>query len=956
MRCLKMLRDVFAAGVVCCAVVGVRAMAADEPREMFDVGKLKWHLSPETTREGNIITVRAGKHARYAHASAAIDLTPYAGKALFFSIRGRADKVGGEKKGVGFKFQLCYRDEETDTLYYPEIHGVGGTFPEREFSFTADFSNGKATKGHLTIGIQNAGGTAVYDLSTLRIEVRPGAHPRVTNRDYRQQYTARVKNLPCLRGVMLPSAKIEEKDFADLRSWGATLARYQMTGYHPKEEARTDLAAYDRWLDGQLDRFERDILPWGRKYGIRLVLDLHVSPGGRLPSPSSESAFCHDRALADHFVACWERIARRFRGNEDIIYGYDLINEPQQTVKADAADYFEIQRRAAVAVRRIDPVTPIVIESNMMDSPDWFARLPALELTDVIYQVHMYMPGGFTHQGVSVLSDSANRPIYPNPPGLTREYLVKALKSVRAFQQAHGARIYVGEFSAMCYADGADCYLADCISIFREYGWDWTYHAFREYPGWSVEHMNFDKQSRRFDSAPENPRKDVLLAGLRGEDPRPLAPVRAGYVWQKGDWTLLVRDTCTNAVFEIDRPDFVTIKDEPMTLRTKDPAVYPWSRAKHDPDPIHWGWVAGTRLNAIKAYECTTRFALVPESLRVRKADGTPLVEGRDFESERTWGAVARLEGGRIGSNETVRVDYVYAKQRIDRIVKLADGSFALRCGKPAASYPIPPAVGQGEESVATVWTDAQTKKLADRNLFPTYETSCAMPTFSPGGYPAERLLPKTLAKLRAGGTVRVLAWGDSVTNGGYLPEADRWQFQFVRRLAERYPTAKIELVSCGWGGRASASFRSVELAPPGVNHPYNYREKVLGAKADFCVMEFVNDCGKSREAVFREYGEILSDFRTQGTEWCILTPHYTRADWMGLPSQKYCDVDPRPYVRFVREFCADKGVALADASRIWGRLWRQGIPYKTLLVNDINHPNAQGMGYFADALMALFP
>ncbi len=732
--------------------VGAALHAAEAPCAKVDPGALKWRLTSETTREGNVITVRAGEHARYANASAAIDLAPFAGKALRFSIRGRAEKVGGEKGGEGFKFQLCYRDEETDTLYYPEIHGVGGTFPEREFSFTADFSNGKVSKGHLTIGIQNAGGTAVYDLSSLRIEVRPGAFSPVTNRNYRQVYTERVRNLPRLRGVMLPSQKIVEKDFADLRDWGATLARYQMTGYHPKGKDRTDLAAYDRWLAGQLDRFERDILPWGRKYGIRLVLDLHVTPGGRLPDLRGESAFCHDTALADHFVACWERIARRFRGNEDIIFGYDLVNEPQQTVKAAAADYFEIQRRAAEAVRRIDPVTPIIIESNMMDAPDWFARLPALELTDVIYQVHMYVPGGFTHQGVSVLSDSANRPIYPTPPSWSRQSLVKALKCVRAFQQAHGARIYVGEFSAMCYADGADCYLADCISIFEEYGWDWTYHAFREYSGWSVEHLNFDKQSRRFDPAPENPRKDVLLAGLRGEDPRPLAPVRAGYVWQKGDWTLQVRDARTNAVFEIARPDFVTVRDEPMTLKTKDFAVYPWSRARHEPDPICWGWVAGTRLNAIKAYECTTRFALVPESLRVRKADGTPLVEGKDFESERTWGAVARLDGGRIGSNEAVRVDYVYAKQRIDRIVKCADGSFALRRGKPAASYPIPPAVGSGEESVATVWTDAQTKKLADRNLFPTYETACPLPVFAPGEYPAAQPRPKTLGRRCVGG------------------------------------------------------------------------------------------------------------------------------------------------------------------------------------------------------------
>jgi hypothetical protein len=48
--------------------------------------------------------------------------------------------------------------------------------------------------------------------------------------------------------------------------------------------------------------------------------------------------------------------------------------------------------------------------------------------------------------------------------------------------------------------------------------------------------------------------------------------------------------------------------------------------------------------------------------------------------------------------------------------------------------------------------------------------------------------------------------------------------------------------------------------------------------------------------------------------------------------------------------------VALADASLRWGRLWRQGIPYSTLMLNSINHPDARGMKLFADSLMALFP
>ena len=78
---------------------------------------------------------------------------------------------------------------------------------------------------------------------------------------------------------------------------------------------------------------------------------------------------------------------------------------------------------------------------------------------------------------------------YPDPKrGRNRDWLRKTLGNVREFQNRHGARIYVGEFSAAAWAEGADRYIEDCISIFEEYGWDWTYHAFRESDLWSVEY------------------------------------------------------------------------------------------------------------------------------------------------------------------------------------------------------------------------------------------------------------------------------------------------------------------------------------------------------------------------------------------------------------------------------------------------------------------------------------
>lgn len=61
---------------------------------------------------------------------------------------------------------------------------------------------------------------------------------------------------------------------------------------------------------------------------------------------------------------------------------------------------------------------------------------------------------------------------------------------------------------------GADRYLADVIDLFEEYGWDWSYHAFREWAGWSVEHTWTDPKGTPVPSA-DNPRLRALKAGLR---------------------------------------------------------------------------------------------------------------------------------------------------------------------------------------------------------------------------------------------------------------------------------------------------------------------------------------------------------------------------------------------------------------------------------------------------------
>ena len=314
---------------------------------------------------------------------------------------------------------------------------------------------------------------------------------------------------PVLRGFMSPGGDMNEGDFETLGSWGATLLRFQMVRDWHAVNGNRDLAEYDRWLDGRLDHLDKVVLPQALKNGLRVVVDMHVPPGGR--DAGAEANMFYDAAYADHFVECWRRIAKRFRTRYGI-YGYDLINEPCHKRKPlPGCDYWKLQLRAAKAIRDEDPFVTIVVESNEWDAPATFAKLEPLPLGNVIYQVHMYEPFEFTHQ--RVLGTRPWTVGWPNAEkGWDKEYLRKVLKPVRDFQLKHNARILVGEFSAVCWAPNADSYLRDSISVFGEYGWDWTYHAFREWPGWSIEHEGEDDKSLRL--SPDNPRRRALLDAL----------------------------------------------------------------------------------------------------------------------------------------------------------------------------------------------------------------------------------------------------------------------------------------------------------------------------------------------------------------------------------------------------------------------------------------------------------
>jgi aryl-phospho-beta-D-glucosidase BglC (GH1 family) len=289
-----------------------------------------------------------------------------------------------------------------------------------------------------------------------------------------------------LRGCMI-STDIQPSDVATLARWHVNLVRWQINDSHfPHPLADTeDAAAFDAWLNKDLAHLDQ-LLPYFKAAGILVALDLHTSPGG--DNASAVNRIFVDQLWEQHFIDVWEMMAKRYK-NERQIWGYDLVNEPiTPGIGNGVIGWHDLAEKTARAVRKIDPFHAIIIEPDPGGGVAKLAYLQPIDVPGVVYEVHMYDPSQFTFQGVNGSDPKAVT--YPGVIGGQKwdvDRIRREFQPVVDFAKNNNVHIYVGEFSTARWTPGGDKWLADVISVLEENHWDWTYHAFREWQGWSAE-------------------------------------------------------------------------------------------------------------------------------------------------------------------------------------------------------------------------------------------------------------------------------------------------------------------------------------------------------------------------------------------------------------------------------------------------------------------------------------
>ncbi|EIP96508.1 endoglucanase [Opitutaceae bacterium TAV1] len=318
---------------------------------------------------------------------------------------------------------------------------------------------------------------------------------------------------PRLRGMM-SNGKLVDNDFVEMKRWEANLVRLQILPGH--EAARLKKSVWDAW-PLMLDALEEQVKQADAN-GIKVAVTLMGYPSDKRLARDS-SAFWDSPETPEVLCKVWTDIARRLLPYRDAIYGYDLLNEPldRGQLPDTPKQWHGIATKIIAAIRKIDPDVWVICETGPGFFFTGFEKFRPLADKRVIYSAHFYEPDWFTHQGI-LTEKIGNR--YPSLRDEHRAWsrnageknvewgrarLAREMQPAVDFEKKYNVPIYVGEFSVARWAPKEDAvqWLRDVIDLIEERGWSWSYHAFREFNGWSLEH---DETFWNWKSPPEVPR------------------------------------------------------------------------------------------------------------------------------------------------------------------------------------------------------------------------------------------------------------------------------------------------------------------------------------------------------------------------------------------------------------------------------------------------------------------
>ena len=234
---------------------------------------------------------------------------------------------------------------------------------------------------------------------------------------------------------------VREIDVKNIAEWGFNSIRLPM--HYNK---LTDLSNTDTYYESGFQMID-SLLSWCKKYNIYLILDLHAAPGGQSDEGISDynpayPSLWESEVNKQITVKLWRKIAERY-ANEEMIGGYDLINEPKWELGPGNVPLRELYEQITAAIREVDTNHIIFVEGNWYATD--FSGLSMPWDDDLVYSFHKYWNS--------------------NDMG--------AIQYLLSFRNQNNRPLWLGETG-----ENSNAWFTDCIKLMKQenIGWAWWPH------------------------------------------------------------------------------------------------------------------------------------------------------------------------------------------------------------------------------------------------------------------------------------------------------------------------------------------------------------------------------------------------------------------------------------------------------------------------------------------------
>lgn len=229
-----------------------------------------------------------------------------------------------------------------------------------------------------------------------------------------------------------------------------------------------------------------------KKYGLRIVLDLHKTAGFSFDQGEKEIGFFGNCEYQERFYKLWEEMAERFGHDTDNVV-FELLNEVTDASFIDK--WNEISDKCIKRIRKKAHDVIILVGSYHNNAADTVQYLDPPCDERVVYNFHCYEPLKFTHQGAAWTSEiDPVQKMRFSESGTNEAYFEELFSTALAKAKLHGTSLYCGEYGVIENASPEDSleWFRVINAVFRKYGISRAV--------WSYKEMNFGIADSKYDS------------------------------------------------------------------------------------------------------------------------------------------------------------------------------------------------------------------------------------------------------------------------------------------------------------------------------------------------------------------------------------------------------------------------------------------------------------------------